>query len=55
MGIARTIPVGVTGVGFLGVWRGEEGIVEDYGAEFGREGGEKGRGRLGVYVVRRVA
>ena len=50
MGIARTIPVGVTGVGFLGVWGGEEGVVEDYCAEFGREDGEKGGGRLGFML-----
>ena len=55
MGIARTIPVGVTGVGFLWVWGGEEGVVEDYGAEFGGEGREERGGRLGVYVVGRVA
>ena len=42
MGITRTIPVGVTGVGLLWVWGGDEGVVEDDGAEFGREDGEKG-------------
>ena len=54
MGIARAIPVGVTGIRFLWIWGGEEGVVEDYGTKFGGEGGEKGGGQLGVYVVGRV-
>ena len=44
MRVAGAVPVGMTGVGFLGVGGGEEGVVEDYGAEFGGEGGEEGRG-----------
>ena len=51
VGVAGAIPVGVTGVGFLGVGGGEEGVVENYFAEFGGDEGEEGGGGLGVYGV----
>lgn len=55
MGVVRAVPVGVAGVGFEGVGGGEEGVVEDEGAEFGGEEGEEGGGVLGVYGVGGVA
>ena len=50
MGVAGPIPVGVFRVGFGWVRGSDEGVLEDFGAEFGGEEGEEGGGELGVYV-----